>query len=110
MPPSRCSSSSNSRSERSSRSRSASLFLICHHFMSVLLGGRPHHARQSFGHLRPLRFFDQQLLPAFSQAVLCFLRHRRRSTLNPATMVDTRLSIVKGATLRRRLFHTQQRS
>src|SRR5580658_10145589 len=58
MPPSRCSSSSKSRSERSSRSRSASLFLICHQLMSVLLGGRPHHARQSCGHLEtthPLR-------------------------------------------------------
>jgi hypothetical protein len=28
--------------------------------------------------------------------LLCLLRHRRRSTLNLATMVDTRLSIVKG--------------
>src|SRR5258705_8821073 len=71
MPSSRCSSSSNSRSEQSSRSRSASLFLICHHLMSVLLGGGPHHARHSFGHLLPLRFFDQELLPAFiSQAVV----------------------------------------
>src|SRR5260370_27079296 len=70
MPLSRCSSSSNSKSERSSRSRSASLSLICHHFMSGLLGGGPHHARHSFGHLLPLRFFDQELLPAFiSQAV-----------------------------------------
>ena len=64
-PPSRCSSSSNSRSERSSRSRSASLFLLCHQFMSALLGGGPHDARDSFGHLLPVRFFGQQLLPAF---------------------------------------------
>src|SRR5580704_2936397 len=71
MPPSRCSSSSNSRSERSSRSRSASLFLNCHHFTSVLLGGGPHHSRHSFGHLLPLRFFNQKLLPAFfSQAIV----------------------------------------
>src|SRR5258708_31710291 len=72
MPPSRCSSSSNSRSERSSCSRSASLFLICHHFMSVLLGGGPHHARHSFGHLLPLRFFDQELLPAFIRQAVVF--------------------------------------
>src|SRR5580692_1646078 len=71
MPPSRCSSSSKSRSDRSSRSRSASLLLICHHRMSALLGGGPHHARHGFGHLLPLRFFDQELLPAFfSQAVV----------------------------------------
>src|SRR6266849_2069146 len=71
MPPSRCSSSSNSRSERSSCSRSASLFLICHHFISALLDGGPHHARHSFGHLLPLRFFDQELFPAFiSQPVV----------------------------------------
>jgi hypothetical protein len=39
--------------------------------MSVLLGGWPHHARHGFGHLLPLRFFDQQLLPAFiSQAAV----------------------------------------
>jgi hypothetical protein len=39
--------------------------------MSVLLGGGPHHARHSFGHLLPLRFFDQKLPPAFiSQAVV----------------------------------------
>src|SRR5580658_825620 len=177
MPPSRCSSSSNSRSERSSRSRSASLFLlclqlICHRLMSALLGGGPHHARYSFGHLLPLRFFDQELLPAFiRQAVILefpiairgrfpfgdnpspflqavqggierpvlhlqefirgplnvlpdlvtvsrsvekrpqnehversledpdpllrLLRHRRHSTLNQATMVDTRLSVVE---------------
>jgi hypothetical protein len=39
--------------------------------MSVLLDGWPHHARHSFGHLLPLRFFDQELLPAFlSQAVV----------------------------------------
>src|SRR5260370_18393449 len=71
MPPSRCSSSSNSRSERSSCSRSASLFLICHHFISALLRGCPHHSRHSFCHLLPLRFFDQELLPAFiSQAAV----------------------------------------
>src|SRR5260370_2336479 len=71
MPHSRCSSSSNSSAERSSRSRSASLVLSCHHFMSALLGGGPHHARHGFGHLLPLRFFDQELLPAFiSQAVV----------------------------------------
>src|SRR6266852_5228272 len=72
MPPSRCSSSSNSRSERSSRSRSASLFLLCHHRMSGLLGGRPHHSRHSFGHLFPLRFFDQELLPAFIRQTVVF--------------------------------------
>src|SRR5258708_19175239 len=72
MPAYRCSSSSNSRSERSSRSRSASLFLICHHFMSALLGGGPHHARHSFGHLLPLRFFDQELLPAFIRQAVVF--------------------------------------
>src|ERR1700733_7853741 len=64
MPPSRCSSSSRSRSERSSRSRSASLFLICHHFMSVPRGGGPHPSRHGLGHLLPLRFFDHKLLPA----------------------------------------------
>src|SRR5258708_22443002 len=173
MPPSRCSSSSNSRSERSSRSRSASLFLLCHHRMSGLLSGRPHHSRHSFGHLLPLRFFDQELLPAFIRQPVVFVfpiavrrrlpfgsyppsslqtmqraieravlrlqkfirrslnvfpdlvsvsrsiekrpqdehiqssleepnpllrlfRHRRRSTLNLAMMVDIRLSIVKG--------------
>src|SRR5580692_10323131 len=172
MPPSRCSSSSNYRAERNSRCRTASLFLICHHFMSALLGGGPHHARYSFGHLLPLRFFDQELLPAFiRQAVILefpiairsrfpfgdnpspllqamqggierpvlhlqefirgplnvlpdlvtvsrsvekrpqnehversledpdpllrLLRHRRHSTLNQVTMVDTRLSVVK---------------
>src|SRR5579863_123592 len=75
MPASRCSSSSNSRSDRSSRSRSASLFLLCHQlvghklrchqFTSVLLGGGPHHTRYRFGHLFPLRFFGNELLPAF---------------------------------------------
>src|SRR5260370_26855726 len=72
MPPSRCSSSSNSRSERSSRSKSASLFLICHQFMSVPRAGGPHHARHSFGHLLPLRFFDEQLLPAFIRQAVVF--------------------------------------
>src|ERR1700680_3823485 len=72
MPPSRCSSSSNSRSERSSRSRSASLFLLCHQFMSLLLGGGPHHARYSFGHLLPLRFLGQELLPAFTSKPVVF--------------------------------------
>jgi hypothetical protein len=39
--------------------------------MSALLGGRPHYARYSFGHLLPLRFFDYELLPAFiCQAVV----------------------------------------
>src|SRR5580704_17945011 len=39
--------------------------------MSALLGGGPHDARYGFGHLLPLRFFDQKLLPAFiSQAVV----------------------------------------
>jgi hypothetical protein len=33
--------------------------------MSTLLGCGPHHARYSFGHPLPLRFFDQQLLSAF---------------------------------------------
>jgi hypothetical protein len=43
--------------------------LIFHQFISVLLGGGPHHTRYSFGHLFPLRFFDEELLPAFiSQA------------------------------------------
>src|SRR5215469_1628919 len=65
MPPSRCSSSSNSRSERSSRSRSLSRFLICHHRISALLSGRPHHACHCFGHLLPLGLFNQELLSAF---------------------------------------------
>src|SRR3984957_4436212 len=70
-PLSLCSSSSRSRSERSSRSRSASLLFICHHFISALLGGRPHHACDSFGHLFPLRFLDDQLLLSlFRQAVV----------------------------------------
>src|SRR5947209_5857060 len=65
-PLARCSSSSSSRSERSSRSRSASLL-----FISALLGGRPHDPRHSFGHLLPLRFFDDELLSAFfSQPVI----------------------------------------
>src|SRR5882762_3554316 len=72
MPPSSCSSSSNSRSERSSRSRSESLFLLCHHRMSGLLGGRPHHSRHSLGHLLPLRFFDQELLPPFIRQPVVF--------------------------------------
>src|SRR6266550_8709721 len=72
MPPSRCSSSSNSKSDRSSRSTSASLLLRCHHRMSVLLGGRPHHARHSFCHLLPLRFFNHQLLPAFFRQTVVF--------------------------------------
>jgi hypothetical protein len=39
--------------------------------MSRLLGSGPHHSRHGFGHLLPLRFFDQQLLSAFiSQAVI----------------------------------------
>jgi hypothetical protein len=142
--------------------------------MSTLLGGGPQHASYGFGHLLPLRFFHDQLLPAFfRQAVvlefsisirrsfpfgddpsalfqtmqggieravlhvqefisrplnvlpdlvtvsrsiekrpqdehvqrsleepgplLRLLCHRRRSTLNLATMVDTRLSIVNPA-------------
>src|SRR5580658_2805767 len=64
-PRSRCSSSSRSRSDWSSRSRSALRFFNCHHFISTLLGGGPHHARHSFGHLLPLRFFDHKLLLAF---------------------------------------------
>src|SRR5208282_1659245 len=81
MPPSRCSSSSNSRSERNSRSTSASLFLICHHLMSTLLGGGPQHARYGFGHLLPLRFFYQELFPAFLRqpVVLEFSISVRRS-------------------------------
>src|ERR1700689_1286771 len=174
-PRSRCSSSSNSRSDRSSRSRSAFFFVIRHHGISALLRGGPHHARYGFGHLLPLRFFDHELLLAFiGQAVvfkfpiavgrslpfgdhpssflqavqgwiertvlhlqklvrgslnvladlmtvsraikkrpqdehvksalekaralllLCLLRHRRQSTLNPGAMVDARPSLVKG--------------
>src|ERR1700691_3461754 len=72
MPPSLCSSSSNSRSERSSRSRSASLFLICHHFISALLGSGPHHERHSFGHLLPLRFFDHKLFLALFREPVVF--------------------------------------
>jgi hypothetical protein len=40
--------------------------------MSVLLGGGPHYARYSFGHLLPLRFFDQELLPAFIRQAVVF--------------------------------------
>src|ERR1700744_2997439 len=60
-PCSRCSSSSSSRSAWSSRARSASRFPICHHRISALLGGGPHHARYCFRHLLPLRFFDHKL-------------------------------------------------
>src|SRR5215470_19137822 len=61
MPRSRCSSSSSSRSDCSSRSKSASRFPICHHFISALLSCGPHHPRQSFCHLLLLRFFDDKL-------------------------------------------------
>jgi len=40
--------------------------------MSVLLDGGPHHARYSFGHLLPLRFFGQELLPAFIRQAVVF--------------------------------------
>src|SRR5579863_918450 len=60
-PFSRCSSLSNSRSESSSRSRSASRLLSCHHRISALLGGWPHHASDGIGHLLPLRLFYNKL-------------------------------------------------
>src|ERR1700722_13591384 len=82
MPPSRCSSSSNSRPERSSRSRSASFFLICHHFTSVLLGGRPHDARHSFGHEKcPQDGLVQPVLKK-TGAVLFRVCYGRQPTLN----------------------------
>src|SRR6202789_94013 len=104
MPPSRCSSSSNSRSERSSRSRSASLFLVCHHFMSVLLGGGPHHARHGLGHLLPLRFFDHELLPAFIRQPVIFefpISIRRSLPLgdNPASFLQAMQRRVERAVL-----------
>src|SRR5579859_7543266 len=61
MPPSRCSSTSSSRSEPSSRSRSACFFLNFHQLMSVLLDSRPHHASHSIGCLLPLQLFHHQL-------------------------------------------------
>src|SRR5215469_16558215 len=61
MPRSRCSSSSSSRSDCSSRCKSASRFLICHHFISALLSCGPHHPRHGFCHLFPLRFLDDKL-------------------------------------------------
>ena len=64
MPRSRCSSSSSSRSDCSSRCKSASRFPICHHFISALLSCGPHHPRHSFCHLPPLRFFDDKLFPS----------------------------------------------
>src|SRR6202041_2299765 len=63
-PCSRCSSSSSSRSDCSSRSTSASRFLICHHLISDLLNRGPHYARDSFRHLLPLRFFNHELFSA----------------------------------------------
>src|SRR5882724_4637592 len=109
MPPSICSSSSNSRSERSSRSRSASLFLLCHHRMSRLLGGWPHHARYSFGHLLPLRFFDQELLPAFIRqpVVFVFPIAVRRSLpfgSHPASLFQTMQRGIERAVLRLQKF------
>src|ERR1700733_11861859 len=64
-PRSRCSSSSNVRSDCSSRFRSAFLFVIRHHSILVLLSGGPHHARHGFSHLLPLRLFDDELFSAF---------------------------------------------
>src|SRR5215472_13812919 len=61
MPWSRRSSSSNCRSDCSSRCKSASRFPILHHFISALLRCGPHHPCHSFGHLLPLRFFDDKL-------------------------------------------------
>src|SRR6266478_5752636 len=108
MPPSRCSSPSNSRSERSSRSRSASLFLICHHFMSGLLGGGPHHARHSFGHLLPLRFLDQELLPAFiSQAIVFEFSISIRRSLPFGTHPSSSLQAMQGR-VERTVLHLQE--
>src|SRR5258708_16324881 len=94
MPPSRCSSSSNSRSERSSRSRSASLFFICHHFIPALLAGGPHHSRHGFGHLLPLGFFDHELLPAFIRQPVIFefpvsVRSRLPIGTYPSSLLQT---------------------
>src|SRR6185437_16386954 len=55
---------SNSRSDSSSRSRSASRLLICHQCISALLSRGPHYACHRFRHLLPLRFLDRKLLPA----------------------------------------------
>src|SRR5579863_1592765 len=63
-PRSRCSSSSISRSERSSRSRSSLRFRSCHQCISALLGGRPHHPGNCIHHLLPLRLFDLELFAA----------------------------------------------
>src|SRR5437870_3516250 len=72
-PLSRCSSSSNSRSDLSSRSKSVSLLWSCHHhFMSTLLCGRPHHPCNSFRHLLPLRLLDNKLLLAFVRQSVIF--------------------------------------
>src|ERR1700761_7713776 len=71
-PRSCCSSASSSRSDCSSRSRSALRFLICHQCISALLGRGPHHARDRFGHLFPLRFFGEELLFAFLREPVVF--------------------------------------
>src|SRR6185437_12959320 len=68
----RCSSSSSSRSDCNSRSRSASSFRICHHFISTLLSGRPHDARHGFGHLLPFRLFDQKLFSTLLRQSVIF--------------------------------------
>src|SRR5207253_9111001 len=71
MPCSRCSSSSSSRSDCSSRSTSASRFLICHHLISALLSRGPHYASDSLRHLLPLRFFNHKLFSAlFRKSVI----------------------------------------
>src|SRR5581483_7112770 len=61
-PRSRCSCSSSSRSDCSSRSKSRSRFPIFHHFISALLGCRPHDPRHRVRHPFPLRFFKDKLL------------------------------------------------
>src|SRR3984885_10156490 len=94
MPRSHCSSSSRSRSDLSSRSRSAFRFLICHHRISTLLSRGPHHQPDSFGHLLPLGFFDHKLLLTLicQSVVLEFpisIRSRFPFSTHPSSLLQT---------------------
>src|SRR5580692_9770122 len=93
-PYSRCSSSSSARSDCSSRSTSASRFLICHHLISALLGRGPHYACDSFRHLLPLRFFDHKLFASLirKSVILEFaiaIRSRLPFGDNPSPLLQT---------------------
>jgi hypothetical protein len=72
--------------------------------MSTLLGGGPHYACDSFGHLFPLRLFDEELLSAYlCQAVVLefpvAIRGGLPSGSNPSSSLEAMKRGIEGSVL-----------